>query len=41
MDSGSVLEIMLVGSDGGLAIFCKRKGDLRMPPSEVLASKMW
>lgn len=41
MDSGSVLEIMLVGSDGGLAVLCKRKGDLRMPSSELLASKTW
>lgn len=41
VDSGSVLELMLVGSDDALAVFCKRKGDPRMPPSEVSASKTW
>lgn len=38
MASGSVLEVMLVGSEDGLAVLCKRKSDPRIPPSEVLTS---
>lgn len=41
MASGIVLEVMLVGSEDGFAVLCKRKSDLRIPPSEVLASATW
>lgn len=41
MASGSVLEVMLVGSEDGLAVLCKRKSDPRIPPSEVLTSATW
>lgn len=32
---------MLVGSEDGFAVLCKRKSDPRIPPSEVLASATW
>lgn len=41
MASGSALEVMLVGSEDGFAVLCKRKSDPRIPPSEVLASATW
>lgn len=41
LDSGSVLEVMPVGSDDGLAVLCKRESHPGMLHSEVLGSATW